>query len=1445
MSSSRIDNSFSGRFMSARLGFWLLAVALCLLAFPRRSAQTSASSIGSQGVASVAEVPSRRLGNSTAGRVADMSQRISIARLPEADGNPDASLSLASGDLDEDGVPDLIVGYAGPGGFSLGFYRGNPDPLYPYGPQAKQHSSLNKLKDSPTLLPGRSFPLSDAPDFLAVGDFNGDGHLDVTTTARALNALYLLTGDGRGDFSSKQKIELPGRVTALGARETGETGGFAEIAVGIVDNSGPAALLFRSLDDARASRPAIIRLPDEATTVVFTPSGLANSPNLLIAAGRELLVVPFDIEEAEAAKALIYHRTFSSVIRSIVVGSFVGNHSLDVAALTEDGAVGVLSGTELGEIDWGGERVNLASWPGSTQLRRARISGSKTDDLVVIDPAAHRLHLLVEDTERPLAKSRVSVSLDIEGEPFAFIPMRLNEDGLDDLIILSAGQSAPTMVRTQAVAIFTVTNTGDNGGVNPAPLAGTGTLRQAIVDANATPDADTIIFSIPGPPPHTIGLLASLPTITQPVTINGTSQPGFSGTPVIELNGLSAADADGLTINASGSVVRGLVINRFSRNGIVVNASNNIIEGNFIGTNATGTFALANTQDGVFISGGSNNTVGGTTSAARNVISGNRNGIQISGGGTGNLVRGNFIGTNAGGTSGLGNSINGVQINGSSNNAVGAVGSASSNTIAFNGAAGVAVTSGNGNAILSNSIFLNGGLGIDLGTPGVTPNDTGDPDVGANNLQNFPVLTSANNAGTSTTIQGTLNSTANTTFRIEFFSNQVSNPSGFGEGQSFIGAVSVTTDASGNASFNPTFLVTVAPGQIITATATDPTNNTSEFSRGIQMGGLSGGQTADLSVLASIAPNPVETGSQVTKMVVVSNAGPAAATSVTVTDVLSANLSFVSCDSTGGGVCGGSGNTRTITFASLAPGASAVITIDARVNCSVANGTAIGNTATVFSSSTSDSNTANNVATATTIATNPPPRISCPGSVLQVNDPGNCTGTVNFFLPVADNCPVFNVVCSPPSGSSFAIGTTPVTCIATDAGGATATCSFTVTVNDLDRIAVLCPANVSVTASPGQCSPVVNFALPTVIDNCPGASVSCAPPSGSSFPLGVTNVLCTAVDAKGVQATCGFTVNVNGAPQAVVRLEGNGPSLEFGPIAASRKFRKLKKQPVRNFTVENIGCLPLVLTLDSINRVGSDVEQGRISDPDDRKLFNLTLVDAAGNETPLDLLTDVRILTGQKQNFKVRFNPLIPAVANRTRGLSADQALPDLITSVITFTQNGGGPLTINLVGHLDTQLALTNPDNPRILALVVFKRIEDEFIIEFTIFDSNLDVNRAVFQFFDKNERPVERPITVDLAPLIRQSGFVTGQSFTIVQRITGAEGHGEIVGVAVTVSDGESSDTANSTPDAGTASTQAIGKADSIAARVSSTELRMLPAKRRGPSTGSNWPISAALGQ
>lgn len=299
-------------------------------------------------------------------------------------------------------------------------------------------------------------------------------------------------------------------------------------------------------------------------------------------------------------------------------------------------------------------------------------------------------------------------------------------------------------------------------------------------------------------------------------------------------NGSTGVQIDGASSTIiGGNVIAGNLANGVSIGGI--GGTGNLVAGNFIGTNAAGTAALGNRFAGVSILT-ANNTVGGTTAAARNLISGNGNeGVSIVLA-TGTLVQGNYIGTNAAGTTALGNGRSGVMIDRGSNNTVGGTVNEAGNLIAFNGGDGVFVSIlgtsvATSNAILSNSIHSNAGLGIDLNPDGVTSNDLGDTDSGANNLQNFPVLTSVTNSGSNTTIQGSLNSRPSAAYTLQFFANAAADSTGFGEGQTFLGATSVTTDSSGNASFTVTLPVAVLAGQVVSATATDPTGNTSEFSQ--------------------------------------------------------------------------------------------------------------------------------------------------------------------------------------------------------------------------------------------------------------------------------------------------------------------------------------------------------------------------------------------------------------------------------------------------------------------------------------------------------------------------------------------------------------------------------------------------------------------------------------
>ncbi len=328
--------------------------------------------------------------------------------------------------------------------------------------------------------------------------------------------------------------------------------------------------------------------------------------------------------------------------------------------------------------------------------------------------------------------------------------------------------------------------------------------------------------------------------------------------PGVLLNGGSGNTIGGTTSNARN------VISGNGNVGIHVGGgSNNIIRGNRIGTNAAGTAAVPNGPGGIQLFGGSTapfaasgNTIGGTDSGAGNLISGNTgpgillNSVAVSPGVTGNTIQGNLIGTDVTGNSSIpnsglnGNGITIVNVGGISGNVIGAAGVAGKNVIAYNSGDGISISSDTGNVrntIRDNEIHTNGGLGIDLGPNGVTANDAGDGDTGANDLQNFPVLISAGGGS----VQGTLSSAPNRQYVVELFSNAACDASGNGEAARFLESFAVTTDASGNTSFTRS-PPTLAVGEYVTATATDASvavGSTSELSACILVSGGGGGGT--------------------------------------------------------------------------------------------------------------------------------------------------------------------------------------------------------------------------------------------------------------------------------------------------------------------------------------------------------------------------------------------------------------------------------------------------------------------------------------------------------------------------------------------------------------------------------------------------------------------------
>jgi hypothetical protein len=483
------------------------------------------------------------------------------------------------------------------------------------------------------------------------------------------------------------------------------------------------------------------------------------------------------------------------------------------------------------------------------------------------------------------------------------------------LLVLAAAAPAAT---------FIVVNTNDSGA---------GSLRQAILDANAGAGLDAIEFNIPGAGVQTITPTSALPALTGPTTINGFTQPGSSantnplGQPInavmlIEITGTFAA----LRANpgSDSSEFRGLVING-ALDLITVDASNVTIAGNFLGTNAAGTVAVPGAGGGFGVrhQGGNFMLIGGATNADRNLISGSIQGgiIMVSfTTTTGHTISGNYIGPNAAGTASLSPqsfstgifNANNVNIN---NNLVSGNQGGGISTI---NVAGLTLINGNliGTQRDSVSPLGNGNYGLDLngdgasvgaGAPNIiafntgfgvrVPNSRVGNRLSQNSIYGNTLLGISLSSGTplpndagdidtvpgndgqnypvitspvgSPTISGTLNSLPNTLFRIEFFANSTCHSSGNGQGQAYLGFTNVTTDGAGNASFGP--LVFSIPGgfNIITSTATDLTLNNTSEFSVCPVGGAGATSTALVSSL-----NPSLVGQSVTFTATVTGNAP-------------------------------------------------------------------------------------------------------------------------------------------------------------------------------------------------------------------------------------------------------------------------------------------------------------------------------------------------------------------------------------------------------------------------------------------------------------------------------------------------------------------------------------------------------------------------------------------
>lgn len=327
---------------------------------------------------------------------------------------------------------------------------------------------------------------------------------------------------------------------------------------------------------------------------------------------------------------------------------------------------------------------------------------------------------------------------------------------------------------------------------------------------------------------------------------------------------------------------------------------------------------------------------------------------------------------------------------------------------------------------------------------------------------------------------------------------------------------------------------------------------------------------ADVSISKLDSPDPVVTGANLTYSITATNDGPQDAQSVVVTDELDASTTFVSCISTGGGVCFGSGNSRSVTFASLGAGSSEVITVITKVNDVVVDGALIPNDVAV-ASDTSDPDASNNADATLTTASNPPPSITCPA---DISAPATSTSGALVNYPSAsatDNTPGTTVVFDPPSGSTLPIGTTGVTATATDSGGRTASCSFNVIVFSVDLA-------ISLSASPEPVEKGENLAYTINVQNLSPDTATAllmddAIPSESSFvsvrpgswscstpPVGSTGTVSCNLDslAGNTSTTVELVIKVNaGFKKSTISNAAGVTSGVYDPDAANNSATRV------------------------------------------------------------------------------------------------------------------------------------------------------------------------------------------------------------------------------------------------------------------------------------------------
>ena len=777
------------------------------------------------------------------------------------------------GDLDGDGLPDLIVGAPSDGATSTGAAYVlflNADGTV----KAEQKIAQGTGGLAATLDDSDLF----GSDVSGIGDLDGDGLNDVIIGASNdddgatdAGAVYILLLNADGTVKAEQKISatsggltgVPGAGDLFGGAATGigdlDGDGFADVAVGASRSDGPT---------------------DSGSVTIL----LLNSDG----------TVKGEQRIADGTGGLT-----ASLQTSDWFGTSVGG----AGDINEDGVPDLMVGA-ITDDDGGNER-------GAVYLLFLNTDGTVKGEQKISSTSGGLVGPLDNNDRFGIDVAGIG-DLDGDGSIDFVVGAFLDDDG-------NSGYGAAYVLFGGPSPVVTVNSTGDAVDATPGDdVCDTGgtnsdgdpecTLRAAIAEANASAVVDTIEFDIPaGDPGHNAGTWTFTPASLYPplsvsTTIDATTQPGWVDDPIVALDG-SGVSGQGIRLSGGSSTVRGLAVHGFSTDGlqitggtghtvagnwfgllldgttvdgngddgievnadgntiggplptdrnvssgnvgegiILFNADGNVVEGNYFGTDASGLLDRGNGDEGVDLNNALNNQI------TDNVISGNAgDGVQILAG-SGSVLTGNLIGVGADGTTPLGNTGDGLTVNFdvSVGVRIGGTGAGDGNTIAHNGDEGISIFDNDTDdvAVLGNSFHSNTALGIDVDGDGITPNDAGDGDTGPNDELNFPVITGAGESGGTVTVDLDLDVPAGD-YRIEAFTNPSgADGSGNGEGEVFQTGATITHTGSGVESFQLTYSGT--GGDVVTLTATE------------DLGGGSYGSTSEFSTAFAV-PSPIVT----------------------------------------------------------------------------------------------------------------------------------------------------------------------------------------------------------------------------------------------------------------------------------------------------------------------------------------------------------------------------------------------------------------------------------------------------------------------------------------------------------------------------------------------------------------------------------------------------------